>query len=67
VRPRALLLDIDGVLYVEDAPVYGAGAAVQRLRAAGSTLRFVTNTTSRSRGRRSRSCGDSDSRSTTTS
>jgi HAD superfamily hydrolase (TIGR01458 family) len=49
VRPRALLLDIDGVLYIEDEPVHGAGAAVQRLRAAGTTLRFVTNTTSRSR------------------
>jgi phospholysine phosphohistidine inorganic pyrophosphate phosphatase len=49
VRPRVLLLDIDGVLYVEDEPVLGAVAAVRRLRAAGGTLRFVTNTTSRSR------------------
>ena len=49
VRPRVLLLDIDGVLYVEDEPVLGAVAAVRRLRAAGRTLRFVTNTTSRSR------------------
>jgi HAD superfamily hydrolase (TIGR01458 family) len=49
VRPRVLLLDIDGVLYVGDEPVLGAVAAVRRLRAAGRTLRFVTNTTSRSR------------------
>jgi phospholysine phosphohistidine inorganic pyrophosphate phosphatase len=49
MRPRVLLLDIDGVLYVEDEPVLGAVAAVRRLRAAGRTLRFVTNTTSRSR------------------
>jgi phospholysine phosphohistidine inorganic pyrophosphate phosphatase len=49
VRPRVILLDIDGVLYVEDEPVVGAVAAVERLRAAGRTLRFVTNTTNRSR------------------
>jgi len=49
VRPRVLLLDIDGVLYVEDEPVAGAVAAVERLHAAGRTLRLVTNTTNRSR------------------
>jgi phospholysine phosphohistidine inorganic pyrophosphate phosphatase len=49
VTPRAVLLDIDGVLYVEDEPLPGAIAAVERLRSAGATLRFVTNTTSRSR------------------
>lgn len=49
-KPRALLLDLDGVLYVEGEPVPGAVAAVQRLRAGGRTLRFVTNTTNRSRG-----------------
>jgi HAD superfamily hydrolase (TIGR01458 family) len=47
---RALLIDLDGVLYVEDAPVPGAVDAVRALRAAGLGLRFVTNTTSRSRG-----------------
>ena len=45
---RAVLLDIDGVLYVEDDPVPGAAEAVARLRDAGLTLRFVTNTTNRS-------------------
>lgn len=49
MRPRVVLLDIDGVLYVEDDPIGGAVAAVERLRAAGLTLRFVTNTTSHSR------------------
>jgi HAD superfamily hydrolase (TIGR01458 family) len=46
---RALLLDLDGVLYVEDEPIAGAREAVERLRAAGLALRFVTNTTARSR------------------
>jgi HAD superfamily hydrolase (TIGR01458 family) len=51
-RPvRAVLLDLDGVLYVGEQPVPGAAAAVERLRAAGYVLRFVTNTTVRSRAR----------------
>jgi HAD superfamily hydrolase (TIGR01458 family) len=49
MRLRAVLLDIDGVLYVEDQPIAGAIRAVDRLRELGLTLRFVTNTTSRSR------------------
>ena len=46
----ALLLDLDGVLYVEGEPVPGAPAAVGSLRGLGLELRFVTNTTARSRG-----------------
>jgi HAD superfamily hydrolase (TIGR01458 family) len=46
---RALLLDLDGVLYVEDDAIPGARDAVDRLRVGGVALRFVTNTTSRSR------------------
>ena len=46
---RAVLLDLDGVLYVEGQPLPGAAAAVQELRARGFALRFVTNTTARSR------------------
>jgi HAD superfamily hydrolase (TIGR01458 family) len=46
---RALLLDLDGVLYVEDEPVAGAHEAVEQLRGGGFALRFVTNTTARSR------------------
>jgi HAD superfamily hydrolase (TIGR01458 family) len=48
---EALLIDLDGVLYVEDEPIAGAREAVAALRAAGLPLRFVTNTTSRSRAR----------------
>jgi HAD superfamily hydrolase (TIGR01458 family) len=47
--PQALLLDLDGVLYVEDEPVDGARDAVAELRGRGLALRFVTNTTSRPR------------------
>ena len=46
---RAVLLDLDGVLYVEGEPIPGAGEAVARLREMGLALRFVTNTTSRPR------------------
>jgi HAD superfamily hydrolase (TIGR01458 family) len=46
---EALLIDLDGVLYVDDEPVTGAREAVARLRAAGLALCFVTNTTSHSR------------------
>ena len=48
---RAVLLDLDGVLYVEDEPVPGSAEAVARLRGLGLALRFVTNTTSRPRAR----------------
>jgi HAD superfamily hydrolase (TIGR01458 family) len=44
-----VLIDLDGVLYVEDEPIDGAREAVDALRAMGRGLRFVTNTTSRSR------------------
>ena len=47
----ALLIDLDGVLYVEDEPVPGSREALTRLRERGLTLRFVTNTTARSRDR----------------
>jgi HAD superfamily hydrolase (TIGR01458 family) len=49
LRPTAVLLDLDGVLYVEDEPIPGAIEAVAALRARGLRLRFVTNTTSRPR------------------
>ena len=48
---RAVLLDLDGVLYVEGQPLPGAAAAVDEMRAAGLALRFVTNTTAHSRRR----------------
>ena len=46
---RAVLRDLDGVLYVEDRALPGAAEAVGALRAAGLTVRFVTNTTAHSR------------------
>jgi HAD superfamily hydrolase (TIGR01458 family) len=48
---RALLIDLDGVLYVEEEPVAGAAEALRRLRERGLPLRFVTNTTAHSRDR----------------
>jgi HAD superfamily hydrolase (TIGR01458 family) len=45
----AILLDVDGVLHVSGAPIAGAAAAVKRLRDAGHRIRFVTNSTTRSR------------------
>lgn len=49
--PRALLLDIDGVLHVGDEPLPRAHEAMAKLRAlVDGQLRLVTNTTSKSRG-----------------
>jgi HAD superfamily hydrolase (TIGR01458 family) len=45
----AILLDVDGVLHVSGEPIPGAADAVRRLRMNGHRLRFVTNTTIRSR------------------
>jgi HAD superfamily hydrolase (TIGR01458 family) len=45
----AILLDVDGVLHVSGQPIPGAAAAVAELREAGHRLRFVTNSTTRSR------------------
>lgn len=47
--PVALLLDIDGVLYVGDDAVAGAHEALDRLRELVGGVRLVTNTTSKSR------------------
>ncbi len=44
-----ILLDVDGVLHVSGDPIPGAQDAVARLRAAGHTLRFVTNNSTRPR------------------
>lgn len=45
VPPKAVLIDLAGVLHVGDQPVAGAPAALRRLRASGIPLRFLTNTT----------------------
>ena len=46
---QALLIDLDGVLYVGDDPIPGAPDAVAALRRRGLALRFVTNTTAHPR------------------
>jgi len=45
----AILLDVDGVFHVSGEPIPGGSEAVERLRANGHRLRFITNTTTRSR------------------
>lgn len=47
----AILVDIDGVLHVSGEPIPGAGEGIERLRADGHALRFVTNNTTRARAR----------------
>ena len=37
----AALIDLDGVLYVEERPIPGAVEAIERLRESGPALRFV--------------------------
>ena len=46
---RAVLLDLEGVLYQEGAPIPGALEAVRALEGRGLPLRYVTNTTTTSR------------------
>ena len=46
---RSVLIDIDGVLCLGDVPLPGALAALDLLRQRGVGLRFVTNTTRRTR------------------
>lgn len=46
---EALLLDLSGVLYDGDTPIPGALEAVERAQKSGIALRFVTNTSQRTR------------------
>jgi HAD superfamily hydrolase (TIGR01458 family) len=46
-----ILLDIDGVLHVSGEPIPGAAEAVDTLRGAGHSLRFVSNNSTRPRAR----------------
>jgi len=48
-RPSGLLIDIDGVLTISWEPVPGAAAALAEVRDRGLGVRFLTNTTSRTR------------------
>ena len=46
---RAVLFDLDGVLYNGEEPIPGAAEAVEQVRSSGVASQFVTNTTSRPR------------------
>jgi HAD superfamily hydrolase (TIGR01458 family) len=46
---EGLLLDLSGVVYVQDEAVPGAAEALRRLRDPGTPIRLVTNTTMRPR------------------
>ncbi len=43
------LIDLDGVIYLEDEPYPGAGEVISLLKERGKACRFVTNTTTKSR------------------
>src|ERR671936_46717 len=45
----AILLDVDGVFHVSGEPIAGGAEAVRQLRRDGHRLRFVTNSTTRTR------------------
>ncbi|HEY8485408.1 MAG TPA: TIGR01458 family HAD-type hydrolase [Longimicrobiales bacterium] len=49
MKVSALLLDLDGTLYVGDSPLPGAVEAVRALAERGIPMLFLTNTTRRSR------------------
>ncbi len=46
-RYDAVLVDLDGVMYRGDEPVAGAGGVVDKVRALGTPLLFLTNNSSR--------------------
>ena len=46
---NGLLIDLDGVLYIEDQSIPGAAETLSWLRRQGLPVRFLTNTTMRSR------------------
>ncbi|MGE5471500.1 MAG: TIGR01458 family HAD-type hydrolase [Bacteroidota bacterium] len=49
--PQAVLIDLAGVLHIDDQAIPGAIEALQALRASGLPLRFLTNTTRSPRNR----------------
>lgn len=46
--PQLIMLDLDGTLYVGKQPIPGAIDCIQCLRERGITMRFLTNTTTKS-------------------
>lgn len=51
VAPQAILIDLAGVLHIDDEPLPGAVDALAALRASGLPIRFLTNTTRSPRSR----------------
>ncbi|UEC43734.1 MAG: Haloacid dehalogenase [Methanothrix sp.] len=49
IEAKAFLIDLDGVLYVDNRPIEGAVETVEMLEEKGYRYRFVSNTTSKSR------------------
>lgn len=47
--PELIMLDLDGTLYVGKQPIPGAIECIRQLRERGIQLRFLTNTTTKSR------------------
>lgn len=47
-RPKLILLDLDGTLYIGNQQIPGAVNAIAQLRERGFKLRFLTNTTTKS-------------------
>ncbi|MCB0867376.1 MAG: hypothetical protein KDB48_01650, partial [Solirubrobacterales bacterium] len=48
-NPEAILLDVEGVLYIQGETIEGAPAALAQLRERAGAIRLVTNTSSISR------------------
>jgi HAD superfamily hydrolase (TIGR01458 family) len=46
---RGFLIDLDGVLYVDETPIHGAVDAINTLKGHGMPCRFLTNTSTLSR------------------
>ena len=44
---KAILFDLDGILYFKEIPITGAIETIKTLRVEGYLLRFLTNTGSR--------------------
>lgn len=47
--PQLYIFDLDGTLFRGEEPIPGAAEAVQRLRSAGSQIRYLTNNSSQTR------------------
>jgi len=47
-KPKGLLFDLDGVLFVGDQPIEGARETIAWIKSKGIPTRFLTNTTTRS-------------------